>query len=286
MTHQHMHESEDNKFIPMTSITSRSGEEVTNDVFYYTDQIVNISFIGFPKEGKWVLVDAGLPYAAEEIRAAAAERFGENSEPEAIILTHGHFDHVGGLVQLLENWDVPVYAHPLELPYLTGEKSYPEPDGTVEGGLLAKISPMYPNEPVNLGDAVQALPDDHTVPGMPEWKWLHTPGHAPGHVSFFRESDRLLLAGDAFITVKQDSFYKVLMQTPEINGPPVYLTTDWDAAWHSVRKLAELQPETVITGHGVAMDGEVLRDGLARLVKDFREIAVPDYGRFVDGREH
>jgi glyoxylase-like metal-dependent hydrolase (beta-lactamase superfamily II) len=281
-----MHESEDNKFIPMTSITSRSGEEVTNDVFYYTDQIVNISFIGFPKEGKWVLVDAGLPYAAEEIRAAAAERFGENSEPEAIILTHGHFDHVGGLVQLLENWDVPVYAHPLELPYLTGEKSYPEPDGTVEGGLLAKISPMYPNEPVNLGDAVQALPDDHTVPGMPEWKWLHTPGHAPGHVSFFRESDRLLLAGDAFITVKQDSFYKVLMQTPEINGPPVYLTTDWDAAWHSVRKLAELQPETVITGHGVAMDGEVLRDGLARLVKDFREIAVPDYGRFVDGREH
>lgn len=281
-----MHESRDSRFIPMTSITSRMKEEAANDVSYYTDQIVNISFIGHPKDGKWALVDAGLPQSAEEIYAVVAERFGEESKPTAILLTHGHFDHVGGLVDLVKEWDVPVYAHELELPYLTGEKGYPEPDPTVEGGMLAKVSPMYPNEPINLGQAVKALPSDQSVPGLPDWKWVHTPGHSPGHVSFFREKDAMLLSGDAFITVKQDSFYNVLMQTPEVNGPPRYLTTDWDAAWESVKKLADLNPNTVVPGHGVMMEGEELKQGLVTLVKDFNHLAIPDYGHYVDRRSH
>src|SRR5699024_4672832 len=156
------------------------------------------SFIGYPKEGEWFLIDAGLPYAAEEILSVAAERFGEGSKPTAIILTHAHFDHVGGLVELVKAWDVPVYAHELELPYLTVEKSYPETDETVEEGLLAKISPIYPTEPIELGEAVKALPEYQSIPGLDDWKWIHTPGHSPGHVSLFREKDAMLLSGDAF----------------------------------------------------------------------------------------
>jgi glyoxylase-like metal-dependent hydrolase (beta-lactamase superfamily II) len=68
----------------------------------------------------WVLVDAGLPGSAGTIRRHAAEIFGSEARPAAIILTHGHFDHVGALLTLATEWDVPVYAHPLELPYLTG----------------------------------------------------------------------------------------------------------------------------------------------------------------------
>ena len=49
------------------------------------------------------------------------ERFGENNKPKAIVLTHGHFDHVGAVVDLVRKWDVPVYAHEAELPYLTAE---------------------------------------------------------------------------------------------------------------------------------------------------------------------
>ncbi|WP_174615648.1 MBL fold metallo-hydrolase [Virgibacillus ihumii] len=279
---EELHESEDQRIIPMTSITSRSGEEVVNDVYFYTDQIVNIAFIGFPKRGNWVLVDAGLPNAAAEIKVAAAKRFGENSKPSAIILTHGHFDHVGGLIDLIKEWDVPVYAHKLELPYLTGEKSYPEPDATVEGGLLAKVSGVYPNEPINVGEAIKALPDDNSVPGLDGWKWIHTPGHSPGHVSFYREDDATLISGDAFITVRQDSLYNVLMQTSEVNGPPRYLTTDWQAAKNSVEKLAHLKIDIVIPGHGYVMEGDELRTGLDKLAAEFDQLAVPDYGRYVD----
>lgn len=276
-----MHESEDSKMIPMTSITSGMGEEVRSDVYYYTDQIANVYFIGTPDAEEWYMIDAGLPKSTPEIRSVVQERFGEDSKPTAIILTHGHFDHVGGLVDLAKEWDVPVYAHEKEIPYLTGKKSYPEPDASVEGGFLAKISSMYPNEPIQLGDRVKTLPEDQSIPGLPEWKWIHTPGHSPGHVSFFREDDRTLLAGDAFITVRQDSFYKVLMQTEEVNGPPRYLTTDWYAAKESVKKLAELHPELAVTGHGPYMEGEALTEGLQHLVDHFDEIAVPDYGRFI-----
>ncbi|MBY7142226.1 MBL fold metallo-hydrolase [Virgibacillus sp. NKC19-3] len=277
-----MHESSDNKFIPMSSIESRTGQAVREDVYYYTDQIANICFIGAPTDEKWVLIDAGLPTAASEIKAVVKERYGEHRKPAAIILTHGHFDHVGGLVDLVQEWDVPVYAHELELPFLTGKERYPEPDSTVEGGLLAKISPMYPNEPINLGDNIKPLPADNSVPELSNWKWVHTPGHSAGHVSFFREKDALLLSGDAFITVRQDSVYNVLMQNKEINGPPRYLTTDWQAAWDSVKKLADLKPNIVVPGHGRFMEGQELTEGLNKLVTEFDRLAIPDYGKYVD----
>ncbi|MFC4559989.1 MBL fold metallo-hydrolase [Virgibacillus kekensis] len=280
-------QSSDEKFIPMTSVTSGSGREVINDVYYYTDQIANICFIGYPSEGDWVLVDAGLPRSAAEIRSVVVDRFGRNSKPSAILLTHGHFDHIGGLRELVHEWDVPVYAHEKELPYLTGKKSYPKPDSSVEGGMLAKIAEMYPNEPIDLGDSVHALPSDNSVPGLDDWKWIHTPGHSPGHVSFYRETDSLLLSGDAFITVRQDKFYNVLMQTEEVNGPPRYYTTDWTAAKKSVETLESLQPEMVIPGHGTTMKGDKLKEGLRKLVQTFDQTAVPDYGRYVDDqREH
>jgi glyoxylase-like metal-dependent hydrolase (beta-lactamase superfamily II) len=199
-------------------------------------------------------------------------------------LTHGHFDHVGAVIELVKHWDVPVYAHLLELPYLTGNLNYPEPDVTVEGGLVAKVSSLFPNEPINLGEHVQSLPADGNIPGMPGWQWIHTPGHTPGHVSLFREEDRSLIAGDAFVTVKQESIYKVFTQEQEISGPPRYFTPDWQAAWESVRKLEALNPSSAITGHGIPMTGEQLSASLQKLVKEFDRIAIPEYGKYVDGK--
>lgn len=208
------------------------------------------------------------------------KRFG-TTPPLAIILTHGHFDHVGSIVDLVNKWNVPVYAHEAEFPHLNGTQAYPEPDDTVEGGLLARISSIYPHGSTNIGEVLNLLPPDHTVPFLPGWRWIHTPGHSPGHISLFRESDQLLVAGDAFVTVRTDSFYKVLVQKAEVNGPPRYLTTDWVAAEQSVRSLYELHPAMAITGHGPAMGNRALEDGLRNLVANFQEFAVPAFGKFV-----
>ena len=136
----------------------------------------------------WVLIDAGLPGTAALIQSAAKARFGENSRPAAIVMTHGHFDHVGALVTLAEAWDAPVYAHPLERPYLDGTAAYPPPDPKVGGGLMAALSPLFPTKPVDVSSLLKDLPPDGSVPDMPGWRWIHTPGHAPGHVSLWREA--------------------------------------------------------------------------------------------------
>ncbi|PLR81158.1 MBL fold metallo-hydrolase [Bacillus sp. V33-4] len=275
--------SSTDKFIPMSSITHGVGKEIAADIFNYTVQIVNVCFVGTPGESNdWVLIDAGMPRSANMIISKAEDRFGAGARPKAIILTHAHFDHIGAIVDLVEKWNVPVYAHELELPYLTGKKNYPKPDGTVEGGLIAKISPFFPNEAIDLGYHVHALPPDGSIPEMPDWRWIHTPGHSEGHISLFRDADRALIAGDAFVTVKQEDLYDVLTQDLQMHGPPRYLTTDWQAAWKSVKQLAALKPTLAVTGHGLPVSGEWLTENLATLARDFDKIAIPDHGKYID----
>ncbi|MCM3387919.1 MBL fold metallo-hydrolase [Ureibacillus chungkukjangi] len=284
---EQMNYGEDYKYIPMTSVSSGKGQEVRPDIYSFTTQVVNLCMIGEPSSPTgWTLVDAGMPKSVNTIIKEAEKRFGPDARPNGILLTHGHFDHVGAIIELIEHWGVPVYAHELEIPYLTGQKSYPDADPTVEGGLVARISPYFPNEPINLGQHVKPLPNDGSVPILKEWQLIHTPGHSPGHVSFFRESDGALIAGDAFVTVKQESLFKVLVQDQEISGPPRYFTTDWKQAWYSVKKLKDLKPNVAITGHGLPMEGQQLEDNLALLVNDFDKIAIPKHGRYVDGTEN
>ncbi|PZE22866.1 MBL fold metallo-hydrolase [Paenibacillus xerothermodurans] len=257
--------------------------QVLPDIYCLPIQIVNVCFVGNPQQpAEWILIDAGMPESAEMIIRSAEGLFG--TKPRAIILTHGHFDHVGAIAQLIERWDVPVYAHPLEMPYLTGRAEYPPPDDTVEGGLVPELSRMFPHSGINLEGKILVLPPDGSVPHMPEWGWMHTPGHAPGHVSLFRERDRALIAGDAFCTVKEDYLHEVVMQEPEVYGPPRYFTPDWDAARESVKLLASLNPVTAVAGHGRPMAGPVLAEGLRMLAERFDEIAVPDKGRYVNAQ--
>ncbi|RNF38552.1 MBL fold metallo-hydrolase [Planococcus salinus] len=274
--------SSTDRLVPMTTVRSKNTKEVVKGVYCFPIQVVNTYLIGNPgMSNDWVLVDAGMPRSGHKILKAAENLFGPDHRLTAIILTHGHFDHVGGIAQLLEKFNVPVYAHPQELPFLNGEQDYPQADGSVEGGLVAKMSPLFPVESVNISEHLHILPSDGSVPGMPGWRWYHTPGHSPGHVSLFRLRDRVLLAGDAFVTVRQDSVYDVMLQRKKVHGPPVYLTTDWQAAEESVKKLADLRPSIAATGHGKIMRGSELARGLVDLCENFKETAVPDHGKFV-----
>jgi len=272
--------------MPSHTGTGHNGsmERLPDDLERIHILMVNAYLFGDPEAGTrdWVLIDAGLPYSASQIIHRAERRYGPGARPKAIILTHGHFDHVGALHELLRKWDVPVYAHEMELPYLTGRSDYPPPDPTVGGGLMARTAFIYPHHGIDLGSRVHALPADGSVPFMPGWRWIHTPGHSPGHVSFFRDADRVLIAGDAFITQNQESFWGVMTEHPKVHGPPKYFTIDWDAAADSVRRLAALDPSIAATGHGIAMGGSKLTEELIDLAEHFKREAVPSYGRYVN----
>jgi glyoxylase-like metal-dependent hydrolase (beta-lactamase superfamily II) len=243
---------------------------------------VNVFAVTHPN-GSWTLIDAAIPFSASRIKHWANKNFGR--APNAIVLTHGHFDHVSAARELADEWGVPIYAHLSEFPYLTGRQEYPAPNWTAGGGLMPLMSPTLPRGPIDLGERLRALPDEGaelTLPALdrsvlPGWTLLHTPGHTPGHVSFFRERDRTLIVGDAFCTTPNESFFAAnFTQPPELHGPPNYFTSDWEAAKVSVRKLAGLSPQTVAPGHGKPLSGTEVPSALQRLAENFERIAVPD----------
>lgn len=257
--------------------------QVTPDLVCLQDRIANLYLYGRQNAGdrEWVLIDAGVFGATQRIRHAAGLRFAPNARPACIILTHGHFDHVGAVVELAREWNCDVFVHPLEYPYVTGQQEYPPPDPSVGGGAMARLSFIYPRWPIQLGFRAKMLPQDGSVPGMPGWRSIHVPGHSPGQVALFRDSDRMLIAGDAFVTLKQESLLSVLKQPPEVRRPPAYFTINWDEAHRSVQKLADLRPERAATGHGVPMGGRQLRIELDVLAEYFDQIAVPVHGHYV-----
>ncbi|MFP5276302.1 MAG: MBL fold metallo-hydrolase [Acidobacteriota bacterium] len=221
--------------------------------------------------GSWVLIDTGLPFSAGLIRTWGERHFG--GPPQSILLTHGHFDHVSGAADLAQAWGVPLYAHPLEFPYLTGKKEYPPPNLEPGGGLMTALSPMYPRGPVDLSRWLRPLatgPGAEDVTPLPGWEIVHTPGHTPGHISLFRPADLTLLVGDAFCTTKPESFFEAaIAQDPELHGPPAYFTADPQQAARSIRLLANLHPRVLAPGHGRPLAGAEVQDRLAQLAVQY-----------------
>ena len=237
--------------------------------------ISNVYFAG--TRDTWVLMDAGVIGYADRIVQAAAARFGADSKPSAIVLTHGHYDHAGCALELARKWKIPVYAHALEFPYLTGRSEYPKKDPTV-GGAMGLLSRFFPSRTVNIAEVLRELPANE-VPWLPGWVPLHTPGHAPGHVCFWRESDRTLVAGDVAATVDLDSWRGLVSQAPRISRPPSPFTYDWDEARVSVQKIARLRPLTLACGHGEPMSGSEV----AAQLEDFAtKFSPPAHGRYVE----
>lgn len=225
--------------------------------------------------GRWVMVDAGLPGFKGLIKRHAS-RYCQGLRPDAIILTHGHFDHVGNALELAREWDVPIYCHRLEVPYLTGKSDYPPQDPTI-GGAIAFLSRGFPHSGSDFRERLEVLPADGSVPGLPEWTWVHTPGHTAGHISLFRERDRALISGDAVVSMDLDSWSTQLTHRRHLSRPPAPLTTDWQAARESLRTLAGLDPLLLFTGHGAPLYGTRVPTELARLAQD---LEVPANGRY------
>lgn len=222
---------------------------------------VNVYFV---RSGPaWTLVDTGMAGHGDAIREAAAALFGAHLGPSSIIITHAHRDHTGSARELALSWGCPVLVHPHELPLARGiaaaVRHYATPIDrwTVLPrmrlpGSRRRAARMARS---GLGELVGSFDPNESPPGLPAWKVVPTPGHTPGHVALFRASDRILLTGDALVTVDVDSLRGILSGRREFSGPPRVATWSRRIAADSLRRLALLDPHTVAGGHGSPVSG-------------------------------
>lgn len=169
-----------------------------------------------------VLVDAGTMLDRGRILKQVAGR-----EIAAHALTHGHPDHYGASHAVCEKLGVPLWCGEGDADYVAAGKMLWQRGLSIPG---AKGHPIARR--LREGDEVAGF----TV--------LETPGHSPGHVSFWRESDRVLLCGDVMW-----GFNPFLLRGP-IRPPFGLFTPDARLNAESARRIAALEPALVCFGHG------------------------------------
>ena len=249
--------------------------EIAPDVHYLCVRGANVYFVR--SDASWALIDAGWPGYADAIRNAGESLFGPGTRPAAILLTHAHPDHVGSAAELARAWELPVWVQRDDLPYLQG--------GVIADDLLDPIGRVFsvlqrvmPERTVTrmtssaLKDMGRALPGKGAeVPGLPDWECIHTPGHSPGHVVFFRPKDRVLIAGDAVLTAPLLGLLSG-MQRPA--RPPWIASWDWGLTKTAVATIAGLEPWVLATGHGVPMAGDGVAGELHAFARHFSHSAL------------
>jgi glyoxylase-like metal-dependent hydrolase (beta-lactamase superfamily II) len=257
--------------------------EITPGVYYMEiGKGIDRSNVYFVQSGSsWVLIDAASANCGRLIRKTAESLFGTNTRPASILLTHDHPDHAGSALELARMWNCPVYVHPDELPLVAIEdlstiEKYANP---LDRWIVLPLLRAMPRRRVeamlssaSIKDVVRAFNPSAAVPSLPDWECIPTPGHTPGHVAFFRTSDRVLITGDAIVTVNLNSFWGFLLwglrlNKQRVSGPPWYSTWNWQAAKESVTALAGLEPRVLAPGHGVPMSG----DEIARELRAFAD---------------
>ena len=183
-----------------------------------------------------VLVDAGLSFSIERLRKLLGE-----TQLRAHLVSHAHPDHQGGSSAICQALKLPLWCGSNDADAIeSGKVSMCLPSRWGIGRLSSLIA--GPGHPVARrlceGDCVSTF------------RVIETPGHSPGHISLFRESDRFLIAGDVLGNIN------LLTGGARICEPPKLFTPNRALNIESARKLAQLSPRTICFGHGPP-----LRDG-------------------------
>lgn len=168
-------------------------------------------------EGVYI-IDTGMEdYARTQLNAAKSL-----GVPKSILLTHGHLDHINGAKYLQDELNIPIYSHEIEIPFINGEKPYPNKAEKETTGVEHQVEGLSDN-------IIKTLPLDVYL----------TPGHTPGHVIYHHEDDNVLLTGDLFIS------------HAETLHPPIQkFTVDMDENINSGRVIDEIKPSIISSSHG------------------------------------
>lgn len=245
--------------------------EVAPDVYCLGPRGRTQTDVYFIRSGSsWALIDTGWAHDGPSIKRAAEAVFGAGARPASILLTHCHPDHAGSALQLARAWECAVYVHPQELPIATGDfTAMTDGAGPLDVWVILPLMRAVGQRrreamlsKSSLRDVVRPLEPDPGIPGLPGWSWIPTPGHTPGHVSFLRAEDRIVITGDALVTMQVNTMSGLLFQHPGLSGPPWYTTWSRVAARESIARICALAPVVVAGGHGIPMTGAATADAV------------------------
>ena len=216
------------------------------------DGFLNLTLILDEQNGN-TLVDAGLPGQAEAIGAALTEVGIGVSDLGRIIFTHQDLDHVGSGAALVRQSGAMVFAHPADAAHIDGSLRPLKPSPEMlerrpqMREALERLEPVRVDEHLADGDYLDLAGGTRVI---------FTPGHTPGHLSLYLERPKVLVAGDALTA-----------EGGHLNGPNPPLTLDMRAAVRSVRRLADLEIDTIVCYHGGVV-GEDANGQLRRVVRE------------------
>jgi glyoxylase-like metal-dependent hydrolase (beta-lactamase superfamily II) len=209
---------------------------------------------GFPRDWinvyvvKDILIDAGTRWATRRILRQV-----RNRPIRLVALTHCHPDHQGAAKAVCQHFGVPLACHAADVPVMEGRAPL-QPDNR----LIRFGNRLWSGPPHQVG---RILADGDELSGF---RVIHTPGHTPGHVMFFRETDRVCIAGDVLANIH------FLTARIALREPPWFFSVDPVENRRSIQTLAALRPKVVCFGHGPPLRRpELLDEFLARQAWSF-----------------
>ena len=161
-----------------------------------------------------VLIDSGIGWSGKRILAAVDGRY-----ITAHALTHAHPDHLGSSAVICNQLEVPLWC------------------GEADRALAERDTGMPAARVLGNGDIVEGF------------QVLETPGHTPGHIAFWRESDRVLIAGDVVLNMN------LLTTVSGLGEPLKRFTADVEENRRSIKRIAVLAPNVMGVGHGPPVYG-------------------------------
>jgi glyoxylase-like metal-dependent hydrolase (beta-lactamase superfamily II) len=192
------------------------------------------------------LIDTGTPGKQENILNYLQNEL--KSKPEdikTIVLTHHHMDHTGSLFELKKTTNADIAAYKDDLDIISGEKSSSDP---IYMRFVSRLMATFTSYKFIKPDI--SLEENDMVNN---YRVIHTPGHTPGSIALYNSDNGVIFVGD---TLTYDG--------NKVGGPPSFLINDKEALKKSVKKISDLNPDVMLSGHG-----KPLIENTSEMIVDF-----------------